>query len=302
MITEQMYDKVIVRAEKHYPELVENFPSIMFIQQPAWIGTQSWTLVESKVRLIRDKNHVDFFPIPQTPSEFARDYLSIKFGEKRLRAFANQASLIKVHRAAPLMAIPQILDNHVYVDLKSAYWNITALSGWDVDYYPGRWIKQGAEMDDFPIPEHKLARNCLPTVGRHTTTAFWTGEVYKNVGGRNPLINFGLWAFVQDVLHAVAWDMVDIGAVYVHTDGYIIPMKNLQRALEITDEWGLKGSVRFQGHGKVFGIGSYDLGTHRAADALRTWHNPISKLNDVDRPMLKRYMKMYNNLRRVNFG
>lgn len=70
-------------------------------------------------------------------------------------------------------------------------------------------------------------------------------------------VNLILWTLVQDVLNGVAADMVDVGAVYVNTDGYILPDDRLAAGFDVLNDWGLTGTIKNYGEAHVVSIGTY---------------------------------------------
>lgn len=188
-----------------------------------------------------------------------RDYLDYKYPE-RLRATAAQRDAVMVHRAFPCLANRVDLDDAAYVDIKSAYWSVILAAGWDVDYYPGRFIGVKSNNEDFPLSWHKGARSGLVTAGLSTPIRVWNGHGLEWKHGNNVHINYGLWALVMDVLHAIASEVERAGGVYVHTDGYIVPASAIDRTMNIITDWGLVASIKERGPAKIYGVGMYSIG------------------------------------------
>jgi len=229
------------------------------------------------------------FGVPQIPPEIARDYLRAKYTAWRPHTEAQFAS-INEHRAAPLYAkIGQYADM-AYVDLKAAYWSIIQVVGWDVDYHPGRWLGKRSDMHDFPLPDNKLARNSLVSTGLITRQNIWTGEHLKSIKAHNPLVNYDVWALAQDVLHAIAQVALKAGAVHIHTDGYIVPMRMAIPLIEQVRKWGLQAIVKQEGDCKIYGIGSYDIGDKHT---LHRYHYRPSNLNKLYEPDIKWLMPRF---------
>lgn len=248
------------RAEKNEISLVPLWPAFTQQDTPIFLGSYSWSFPAKHWRWLYQPTALDIGNGPQTPGEITRDYLDWKF-PKPLRATTDQYKAITVHRAFPCCAFPGEYPDMAYVDLKSAYWSILRMFGWDADYFPGKWLGVSSSILDFPLQDHKPARSGLVTAGLSSPCRFWTGErlEWKTIGSRH--INLGLWALVQDVLHGIADDMLSLGAVYVHTDGYIVPQSQLAAATEIAMSWGFTCSVKGQGDACVWGVGAYKIGS-----------------------------------------
>jgi hypothetical protein len=200
----------------------------------------------------------------------------------------NQYHLIMDRRRShPLYANPCVLEDAYYIDLQSAYWSIMSIVGWDVDYCPGKWIGVSSNVEDFPFKSDKLARNSMVSVGLPGLLRVWTGTRLSFVKRANPFVNLGLWSLIHDVLHGVASEMVEIGAKYVHTDGYILPSGNASDAFDILDSWGLSGSVKERGSAIIRGAGDYDIGGHTSKVRRHGKPKDVCSLYPVSRSWLK---------------
>lgn len=242
---------------------VQLLPSFQFIQEPAFLGSWSLTTVKTLRRILVKKILTEVDGMVFTPSELARVYLKAKFPNRRKRMRGEQIRACKSYLQSPLFAKRGRWGECSYLDLKSAYWSIMNLVGWDIDYHPNNWLKLGTPPDDFPWSNNKLARNCLVSLTLPSKITFWTGSKITYKGGYNPNLNYGLYCLVMDTLQGIALDMVRAGAVYVHTDGYIIPDKKLASAREIIAEWGFTGSIKAQGDTEIFSTGSYRVGRNQ---------------------------------------
>lgn len=211
---------------------------------------------------------------PQTPSEVARDYLLAKYQYPR-RASKRQVESIHLPRSQAMYCVRGKLERAVYLDVRAAYFSIMQIVGCTPDYFPGRFLGAGDPPSDFPCPDHKIARNCLVSVGTSNTMQTWTGYGLDLKKSWNSVYNMGLWALVQDVLHGVAADLIEkAGAIYFNVDGAIIPEVALNTGIDILRAWGLEGKVKHKGRAEVFGIGRYKVGR------FRTRHMPALATGD----------------------
>jgi len=261
LLLEQMKEIAYERQQKYATELVNEWPKLTSMDDMTYLGSFSWTIPKQETRLLYEACVVNWGAGVQTPSEVVRDYLGIKY-PKRQRATTSQYHAIMKHRSFPRMALKGQYYDMAYVDLKSAYWSILVAVGWDVDYNPGKWIGVQSSALDFPLPTNKPARSALVTAGLASAMRVWSKQSLRWQSGQNKHINYGLWALVQDVLHGIAHDMVLLGAVYVHTDGYILPQDKIGPALQAIEAWGLRAGIKAQGDATVWGVGVYKVGTH----------------------------------------
>lgn len=243
-----------------------NFPDYRTFNDVTVLGAFSWVRKTAKIRYIHSRDIVEVFPeFPQMPTEVSRDYLNATQIQSKVRIDNATYQQVMRKRSAPRFANPGVLERCAYVDLRRAYFSILNVIGWGVSYHPGKWIGAGFDCSDFPLPEHSIARNSLVSSCITNERSEWDGIGAIHIRtGFNPLMNFPLWAAVMDVLNGIALDMVDLGAVYVHTDGYIFPENRVDSALNRIAEWGLEAQVKERGvTGAVWNSNEYRIGYHR---------------------------------------
>lgn len=263
--------------------VLTHFFPLTRLKHTAFIGSFAWTSIPIKTKWIIKRSAIKLDELFLTPADVARDYISLKYDKQKRRVTTLQYdSIIKIPRSAPLYAVPCVMDEAVYIDLKSAYWSIVSAFGWDVDYMPNRWVKTRSHCFDFPLPDNKMSRNCLVSVGLARKSNLWTGEKMVQIKASNKLINIMLWAFVQDVLNGVADDIIRLGGVYVHTDGYIVPVELESQAREIINSWGLVSSIKARGYTVVSGVGNYRVGEYETQNyKIRVKPRLFDKVNPV---------------------
>lgn len=254
---EQIRDLYYARLEKYGSMKLAPSVSLEMATTPVYVGSQSLSALDQSERII--SNHIRLAEMQEIPPVFTRLYLQSKYDYKR-PVSTWQLERFKDKRP-PLYANP-VTGEMVYIDITSAYWQIVSAYGWDVDYAPGRGIAQKSTMEDFPLPDNRLARNSLVTAGLPAMVSIYNPhtEAYYSKKIHNPLINLGLYALVMDVLNGVAWDMIDHAkALYVHTDGVIVHMDRVAQAEEVMNAWGLKYKIKASGRGHVKGVGCYAI-------------------------------------------
>lgn len=245
-------------TEKHKGRvirLVDTMPDLMTLPR-TYLGSFAWTNKTHRyIKRFRAKPIADTY---WTSADIARTYLEVRYSDDRRRTTTEAYCYCfqPKPKSVPMYAKPTKGDL-VYVDLKAAYWSILEAVGWNVEYSPGKYVGKRSDNSDFPYQDDKLARNILVSSGLKRRVAVWTGRRLTTINGRNPLYNGILWCLVQDVLHGVATDMLVLGAVYVHTDGYILPAKLATDAIGIADNWGLHARVKYMGGGEVLGPSNY---------------------------------------------
>lgn len=290
MIEEKMKSLALARAEKLSPLPMKVFPSIRDFTSLTWMGTYSWSNQTMRQRIIDSEAIIDLWGVPQVPPEVARDYLRAKYTEKRRHTMAQFQSINEA-RSWPAFAKTGFYSDMAYVDLKAAYWSILSIIGWDVDYHPSRWLGKRSDNDDFPIPNHKVARNSLVSAGLLTPTHVWDGHDLLRIKAHSPYVNYSLWACVHDVLHSIAWIAIKAGAVHIHTDGYIVPIKNADHLIEEIHRWGLTAIIKDTGDAAIKGVGSYRIGTRKTKKQYQFTPRTISSVYHPDISFLRPRMR-----------
>lgn len=262
-------------------EVGYGFPLLSSLDDLTILGSFSWSAYKKKWRWLNAHHAMRFNDILVTPSDLARSYIRLKY-PKKLRCNSRQYAYINNKKSPPLWA--EVWEGEgVYLDLKSAYWQVLQAGGWDVDYSYGRFIGTKETMDDFPFPHIKLARNSM--VGISVPSQIPTFAPNRQWGKIRPRYfqNLVLWSFVQDVMHTFASDLLMYaGAKYVNTDGYIVPRENVKTAMQIANDWGLLLLVKHEGYATVRGAGDYDIAGHKSGRPARP--RPIRKVYPVESP------------------
>lgn len=285
--------KLDERHAKQKIEIVDTFPLLNEVSTDVILGSFSWYWMQEKKKAISRRFHLNFNGVITTPSEVARTYLELKY--KKLRTTGEQARAFKIYRTAPLYAQPHTCEEGIYIDIRSAYWQILQIIGWDVDYNPSRWLGRGEQMHDFPYADIKLSRNCLITAGLPTDATFWKGQKQKfeKLPTSNRLTNLGVWAAVMDILHGAARDCIKAGAFYAHTDGYICSIGRQDAVLGALASWGLEGRIKRVGPCTVYGVGCYTFGGQSTKNPKQS--HPYDNVTICDyHDWLKRKVKFFS--------
>lgn len=264
----EMFHYLILKASARHDTYnhvqVKDWPNFRELGENILFGSFSWLGMSTHTRWINIATAIPVGSYISTPGDVVRDYLSLKFATRR-RITAEQKAEIYNKRCHPLKAEPMYMRDAVYLDIKSAYWSIMSIVGWDVDYFPGRWLGAGESMIDFPYGGHKLTRNVMVTTGLPGHVKMWVHDkqrIYSRPIG-SKFINLQLWSIVHDILNGVAYEMSEI-APYIHTDGYIVHSEDETAARRIIAAWGLPCSVKNRGECRIYGSGQYTFGPKTA--------------------------------------
>ncbi len=259
----RMIERARERQEKWMTVFVNSLPDPWSLKEISFIGAYSYSLTSSRKRMIVKKDSIILNELlRETPSAIARDFLKEKYKRGPIVKHVQALRVMDGLHGVPVYANPKRFDHGFYVDIKSAYWSIMKIAGWNVDYYPGKWLSAGTPPVDFPFEDHKIARNCLVSAGIPGKMLQYIprGE-FKEVTPGNQLTNMSLFCLIQDVLNSIADSAIRSGAIYVNTDGYIAPdEKTAAKIVAIIHDWGLTASVKAEGEGEVKSSGAYKVG------------------------------------------
>jgi hypothetical protein len=266
MILDDMRARSIERRERYKTIEVNQMPDRKRIGVRHIEGVISKVLPNDKVRYVLKRKLVDLGGVLETPTAVARDYLKLnKFQASRLRGNTKEVLWNRMNAAPafPELAIPSRFDDGYYLDIRKAFFAIMHIVGWSVSYKPGSFIMRGRSPIDFPFPEEATARNSLVTCST-------TREIYAidppfwrpiRISHYNPYLNTSLNVIIRDLLHTLAFYAEKAGAVYAHTDGFIAPNYKTAKAIGgIIEDFGLAFSVKGRGSGRVWSLGTYQIG------------------------------------------
>lgn len=253
------------RQDRYPTEIRRELPDPYGFQEIIYLGSYSYFFPQSKRRMVVAHGLIRLGDkIRETPPAVARDYLeSVYHHGPRVRH--EQIQKIRAGLSAlPNMAKPCRFDHGFYIDIKSAFWSLMQIVGWNPDYYPEKWLCPGRPPADFPFPDHKIARNCLVSAGLISEVPIYrppdggSGETQR-IGSK--ILNYSLYRLISDVLNTIAGQAESLGAVYANTDGYIAPDPIIgARIAQLIFDWGLTPRIQAEGPGGVRGSGAYKVG------------------------------------------
>ncbi len=259
-----MIEKSLERSDKWTPVYLHNQPDVMTLGEIALLGSHSYCLSSSRKRIIWNVVSLSD-DVQETPSAVARDYLTIEY-KQGPRISKGQSTVTSLLPPMPNVAKPTEYDHGYYIDIKSCYWSIMSIIGWNVDYFPGRWLSPGRPPVDFPFPNHKVARNCLISTGRLGVVSRYIPDgKFDEIKIGNRLANTQLIRLISDVLNSIASQAVDAGAVYCNNDGFIAPNERIAgEIIRIITDWGLTATIKGEGRGGVRSAGAYKTGPYKS--------------------------------------
>lgn len=214
----------------------------------------SFAYTTPKDRYILDDYAITLGETTETPGyHFNKAIESIRFAKKTM--YHDKISY-------PYKAIPCSLPYGFYVDIRKAYAQIADVYGLETSHREGRYIGYGETKCPNFLHDNKYARALLVSgVGKESTLTEWSkGELKtRKFPNRNyaPMLSRA----ILSTLHAIQASVSDY-TVYCHTDGFIVPFWNMERACRALDDWGLQYSIKFEGVTTIYGVGSYDCGEH----------------------------------------
>ncbi len=265
-------------------------------------GERWWIIGTFKVRemrrkgkaraiVLRDTREFEFearhgLDIPIIPSDIAKGLLKVMQTEGKTH-FSRETldRLLSGDLYHPLFASPGRIEEAVYIDLSNAYFTIIKA------YFPCQY-KRGAYLS-IPYSRYIEDEDVISKLAKVSTISVLRSMTYllgrkngnkmefKIVKKKNVMLN-DVVALVYDYLHALGLMMVKrFGAIYVHTDGYIVEAKRVHEVAEFLNEyWIGKWKIKWEGIAEVKGAGGYKIGEHTSGTYNRfIIESPINNLN-----------------------
>lgn len=300
LVALQMMERYLEKSEGWSLELVDTWFPLAAYTDTLILGVFSRSNMSKHHKWLHTRRAIHMEYGVLSPAEMARIYLDVKYPDRKPRMTTKQYQEFWSKRRSPPLAVkPCKIDDAVYIDVKSAYWSITKIVGWDVDYSPSRFLGVKSSNTDFPYPEIKLARNSLVSVGLPGSVQIWHGGKVSVQKKGNKYINMVLWGLVQDVLNGIALDMIAAGALYAHTDGFIIPANRIDAAASAIEAWGLDWSIKGQGRAEIRSVGEYTIDGLRGEFRRGTKPHAYWKIYDPDREWLRSRIRFFSERQKL---
>jgi len=203
------------------------------------------------------------YVIQMTPGEAARTELLREWPTLK-RVGWNKHMMPLFDKRPPMHYGGARTGTMTYIDLRSAYHQIYKHLWLDVCWPAGLHGKYPLLNVADRLSIWKPARNAVIGLCRSRTVTGIRGRSRKELWITNRFLSPALWATVQDILHWVARVALDFGAIYVNTDGYILPFENegLDPFMEFLIEAELSFRTRAQGEGHIRSWNCYRVGSY----------------------------------------
>ena len=137
---------------------------------------------------------------------------------------------------------------------------------------------------------HKIARNSVIGVARSTRNKWVKGNSVWYTAKVNKLLSPTLWAQLQGILQQIASVMLEFGAIWINTDGYIFRHEwDYQTALE----WFEREKINVRcsiGEGEINGIASMNVPGVKVTGE----NNPTGPINRIGQPPETNFLLNWN--------
>ena len=196
---------------------------------------------------------------PMSPGQAAKTELSRAFpGLKRVGWHRDHIRLFDWR--SPMHFNEPYQGSGVYIDLKAAYCQIYRNLWLDTPFPRGVGTLSLTPVAD-RLQDWKAARNAVMGVIKNRTITGCRSGKRQEISVTNHFLSPGLWATVQAILHAVASQALEYGAIYVNTDGYMFPdYEKTLGFLDFLNDHNLKHEIRDSGAIDLKGWNNYQVG------------------------------------------
>ena len=157
--------------------------------------------------------------------------------------------------------------NLLYVDIAAAYYSIYSRLPFDIRFqglrvYGGELLFR--DFLPFDLKNYKLCRNVLVGILRSLESTRVLGGKLVKKPNRNPLLSPEHWGYIVHLLHFLAKQAIECGAIYYNTDGAIFQRDDdAIKWMALVQQLGLTPRLDAQGPGYVAAVGRYQVGTKR---------------------------------------
>lgn len=245
------------RQQALYPVIRYGYPELWEMPQGGVLGSYTISLPHVVRHVFDPRVLVAPATTPQDVARaLVRDAYKLPIRRRRTQeTFDTQT---------PLYALPGTYSgDYAYVDIKSTYRRFLQLVGFDVDYKPMGYIAaRGWPLASW-VP--KISYSSIVAMARHyeNTLLTWHGCSWMRRRERNTFFNPCLPHLVADTLAAVYGDVLDeCRPVYANCDGYIVPLAQADRVIDIAARYGLVARIKAIGPAIIYGVASYRVGDY----------------------------------------
>lgn len=252
------------------------------------IGSYKITQREGK-RILRADAVYDLSPLPvpiTTVGEYAKAQLLKTMDINRVSHWRYNIATLEALKTSrpPQYAVAGVYKDMVYIDLNSAYYTVY-IRFLGIDFLPNRYFSV-RPMDVEPLfllREDKIARNSVFGFLRSEYGCVYSRNAVSFVRRGKGLFHPSLSLFTYELLSLLALELIEkCSAVYVNTDGYILPYKHLGEAMEIIRSYGFQAKVEDVGDADILGIGSYRIGGRKTKPYQKAIYCGVVRRRDLN--------------------
>lgn len=158
-----------------------------------------------------------------------------------------------------------------YVDIRHAFAQIASVYGMDCSHREGRYMAFGTTPLPAIFDDSKIMRALLVSgTGKKSTLQEWKNGQLKSRQFPNRNYAPMLQRAIFGTLHAIGAGLQE-SILYMHTDGFIVPYRRLDRVQRWLEERGIDYRIKAEGITEIFGVGRYRIGE------VRTVHRTLQK-------------------------
>lgn len=237
-----------------------------------------------------------------TPGEAARTEMMREWPlMKKVGWFSRHVELLD--KRPPMHYSGPQVGSLIYIDLDSAYHQLYARmwldQPWPRGYYGRYPLSDVADR----LANWKAARNSLVGIARSRGGVAYRGNKRIALSFKNRFLSPCLWATIQDLLHVIAGKAVELGAVYVNTDGYMFhadPPEFYEEFMIFLSENEFRWSVRSQGQGEVVSWNNYRVGETRTKANKLLLTQKSKEFTNVNPQSEARWLDWWSNVRKIS--
>lgn len=221
----------------------------------------AFSLSTNSIRYLAQEDTIIYENKQDTPSSHYRKYIEdnkITFPSKKF----NYDGL-----SYPYFAQSARVPMALYIDMRSAYKQITSAYGFEVFYEQGKLLALGTTTPDNELfTMSKICRGLLVTAhNRQASFTEWKNSRLAMVKFNNknyaPYLQYAIWR----TLHAVMSKLRPF-IYYCHTDGVIANHRMLPRIDKILSRYHIQYVIKEQGSAVIKTTGCYRIGEHQTAN------------------------------------
>lgn len=224
-------------------------------------ASTSTTMMEKNTAVVRwyhPLQKVDFNGYEDNGNRLNRYWVKFSFPRQHPRKSSENKIILP-----PKLSIPGFYQNIAQVDIKAAYFTILSIIGMYPNVMWGVALGVGSRLDTYPFAETKIVRNSLYGTAFNPHLRYVTGSKLTSVQPGVKLSNPHLVQITQCIMHSIARKAREMGAVQWHTDGGILPEKNVYLFMAyVAETYGLTLKLKCTGEAAVFRPDQYITAVH----------------------------------------